>query len=208
MIFEPILTGLVYEYPQHAHWFILIFLLLASIVPISEDFILMTSGIVASVFVPENTYKMWAFVFVGAYLSDWIAYWMGRLLGPKLLKFKFIAKIVKQERIDKMHAFYDKWGIFAFIVGRFIPFGTRNALFISAGMGKMSFLKFVLMDGVAALVSTSCAFWLSYKVGAHYEVIWDVIKLYSLPLLIGLGILVVTVIGVIWYKKAKRVTSQ
>lgn len=203
----PIMV-LIYKYPHHAHWIIFISLVLAGFnIPISEDLMLLTSGILASAFVPENTFVLWLSVFCGAYISDWIAYWTGRLLGPKLLTIKWLSRVVKRERLDKMHAFYERWGFFAFLFGRFVPFGVRNCLFISAGMGNMSFKKFLLVDGFASLISTTTAFYLAYTFGKHYHILWDFIKTYDTSFLIALGILLVTVIGIIWYKRANKVTS-
>ncbi|MDR3623805.1 MAG: DedA family protein [Chlamydiales bacterium] len=206
---DIIIIGFIYQYPHHAYWIIFISLILAGFnLPISEDLMLVTSGWLASAVIPEHALKLWIAVFAGAFLSDWIAYWTGRLLGPRLLTMRWISKVVKQERIDKMHKFYEKWGFFAFLVGRFVPFGVRNCLFISAGMGHMSFPKFLLIDGVAALCSTTSAFYLAYTFGQHYEPIWEYIKTYDIAFISAIAIVLVTLAGIIWYNKTKRVTSQ
>jgi membrane protein DedA with SNARE-associated domain len=199
---DIIILGLIYKYPHQAHWIIFCSLLLAGLnMPISEDLMLLTSGFLASAVVPENAYKLWTAVFIGAYISDWLAYWTGRLLGPKLLTMRFFSRFIKQERIDKMHAFYEKWGFFAFLIGRFVPFGIRNCLFISAGMGHMSFGKFLLLDGFAALISTTTAFLLAYSFGQHYEVLLEYAKTFDLTMIsIVLGT-VAAVGGFIWYRR-------
>jgi membrane protein DedA with SNARE-associated domain len=200
-----VIIGLIYKYPEYAHWVIFGSLILAGFnLPISEDLMLLTSGVLASAFVPENALLLWGSVFLGAYLSDWIAYWTGRLLGPKLLTIKWLSKIVKKERLDRMHAFYEKWGFFAFLVGRFVPFGIRNCLFISAGMGKMSFTRFLWIDGVASLISTTSAFYLAYTFGKNFEVIWEYIK-NNYILFIAISAILLT-LGVLlyWFKCVKK----
>lgn len=206
---DIVILGLIYKYPHEAHWIIFIALLLAGFnIPISEDLMLVTSGVLASAFVPENAFKLWSAVFVGAYLSDWIAYWTGRLIGPKLLTMKFFSRFIKQERIDKMHVFYEKWGFLAFLVGRFVPFGVRNCLFISAGMGHMSFGKFLIMDGIASLISTTTAFYLAYTFGKHYEVLLEYLKTFDVTIMIVVSATVLAVIGFIWYKKRSNAKKK
>jgi membrane-associated protein len=206
---DIVIIGLIYKYPHQAHWIIFFALILAGFnIPISEDLMLVTSGVLASAFVPENTFKLWAAVFIGAYISDAIAYWTGRLLGPKLLTMKFFSKFLKQERIDKMHAFYEKWGFLAFLVGRFVPFGVRNCLFISAGMGHMSFPKFLLMSGFASLISTTTAFYIAYTFGKHYEVLLDYLKTFDVAIIIVISASVLAVIGFIWYKKRSNAKKK
>lgn len=199
---DILIIGLIYKYPHLGHWIIFGALILAGLnLPVSEDLMLLTSGVLASAFVPENAVKLWAAVFIGAYISDWIAYWTGRLLGPKLLKIKFFSKFIKQERIDRMHAFYEKWGLLAFLVGRFVPFGVRNCLFISAGMGHMSFTKFLWIDGIASLISTSTAFYIAYTFGKHYEVLLAYVKTFDVTLVIIIAASLLAVGGFIGYKR-------
>lgn len=202
---DIIIIGLIYKYPHLSHWIIFSALILAGCnLPISEDLMLITGGFLASVVVPENKYLLWAAVFVGAYLSDWIAYWTGRLLGPKLLTYKWFSKVLKQERLDRMHRFYEKWGLLAFIVGRFIPFGLRNCLFISAGMGHMSFPKFLWIDGIASLISTTSLFLLSYSLGRHYEKALDYLQTFDFTIVIIIGVAISAIGALFWYKKKRK----
>jgi hypothetical protein len=66
--------------------------------------------------------------------------------------------------MDKVKKFYEKKGVFAFIIGRFIPFGVRNALFMSSGMSRLPFYQFVLWDAIAcAAWSSICYPWQKYR---------------------------------------------
>lgn len=150
---------------QYAHWIIFGALLLAGLnIPVSEDGMLFISGILASHY-PDHLVRLFIAVYMGAYLSDLICYTLGRKLGPKLFEIKFFANMVPPERIDKIHNFYEQYGIVTLLIGRFIPFGVRNGLFLTAGLGKMDFQKFALADLLACTISTVVFFTLYYHFG-------------------------------------------
>jgi membrane protein DedA with SNARE-associated domain len=74
-------------------------------------------------------------------------------------------KMVPAERITTIERYYQRYGIITFIFGRFIPFGVRNALLMTAGLGKMNFAKFALTDWVACIISNSVLFSLTFYLG-------------------------------------------
>lgn len=140
-------------------------LLLAGLnIPVSEDAMLFISAILASSN-PDYLPYLFAGVYMGAYLSDLICYGLGRFLGPKLFEIKFFANMVPPERIRKIHNYYENYGVITLIVGRFIPFGVRNGLFLTAGLGSMDFIKFALADLLACTISTITFFSLYYHYG-------------------------------------------
>jgi len=150
---------------QYAHWIIFGALLLAGLnIPVSEDGMLFISGVLASHY-PDHVVRLFLAVYMGAYLSDLICYMLGRKFGPKLFEIKFFANMVPPERIDKIHNFYERYGIVTLLIGRFIPFGVRNGLFLTAGLGKMDFQKFALADLLACTISTAVFFSLYYYFG-------------------------------------------
>jgi membrane-associated protein len=167
---ELILLGFIYKFPNYTPLFIFIALILAGFnVPISEDIIIITGGVLSATKLNEKTFEIWLAIFIGAYLSDSIAYWTGRLLGPKIKTIKLLSRLITEERLKKMHAFYDKWGFFALLIGRFIPFGGRNCLFISVGMGNMPFYRFAIIDAFAAFFSTTCVFLIVYNLSEYFS---------------------------------------
>jgi membrane-associated protein len=150
---------------QYAHLIIFGALLLAGLnIPVSEDAMLFISGVLASSH-PAYLPHLFIGVYMGAYLSDLICYSLGRFLGPKLFEIRFFANMVPPERIRKIHTFYEKYGIVTLLVGRFIPFGVRNGLFLTAGLGQMTFVKFALSDLAACTISTVTFFSLYYHYG-------------------------------------------
>jgi membrane protein DedA with SNARE-associated domain len=112
-------------------------------------------------------------VYAGAYFSDLICYWLGRLLGPKLFKIRLFANMASPEKIEKVGTYFERYGILTLIVGRFIPFGVRNAMFLTAGLSKMDFVKFALADLLACTISVATYFYLYYQYG---EAVIDSIK--------------------------------
>ncbi|MCK5883817.1 MAG: DedA family protein [Bacteriovoracaceae bacterium] len=140
-------------------------LLLAGLcIPIPEDGMLLTSGILASLH-PDNAIPLFIGVYAGAYFSDLIAYWMGRRFGPGLWKIKLVEKTISMDKIHLMHQYFEKYGVITLIFGRFVPFGFRNAMFISAGLSRMNFIKFAAADLLACTISTLFFFNLYYHLG-------------------------------------------
>ena len=158
----------------YAPYIILGLLLLAGFnLPVSEDLMLFTSGILAAKH-PEMKYTFFLCVFLGCYLSDIICYFFfGRFLGQKIFKIPSLAKMVDEKKLGKIAYFYERYGIVTLIVGRFIPFGVRNALFISAGLAKMPANKFALSDFIACSISSILFFSLYYTYG---ESVIEIVK--------------------------------
>ena len=156
MIFDTIQSHI-----NYAPYIIFFLLLLAGLnLPVSEDGMLFLTALLA-IKNPELATELYVGVFLGCYLSDLISYFvMGRYLGTKLFKITFFAKMVTKEKLDKVSSFYERYGIMTLILGRFIPFGVRNALFISAGLAKMNALKFALSDLLACTISSVFFLWL------------------------------------------------
>lgn len=199
------LTDLIYQHSLYAHWIILGALLLAGFnIPISEDLMIITSAILASTIVPENTYKLFICLFLGCYVSDWIAYWLGRVLGPKLWQIKWFAKMMPESSYANLTQFYSKYGFFVLLIGRFIPFGIRNGLFITAGMMRMHFGKFLLSDGIACLISNLTLFSIVYSLGKNYEVIFEKLKVFNIYLFIGFLVMTIGTIVFLRIKKLRK----
>jgi membrane protein DedA with SNARE-associated domain len=181
---------------QYAPFIIFGTLLLAGLnIPVSEDAMLFIAAILASNH-PEYLVQLFFGVYLGAYFSDLICYGLGRKVGPKLLKIKFFASMAPPERVAKISAYYQKYGVITLIIGRFIPFGVRNALFLTAGLGKMNFTKFALSDWLACTISSVSFFSLYYYYG---ETVIDYIKQGNMVIFS----LVLILLGVFWYKNKR-----
>lgn len=151
---------------MYAPFIIFGLLLLAGFnLPVSEDLMSFTAALL-SVKNPEYMTQLVIGLLLGAYLSDIICYAiMGRFLGTKIRKYKFFQKMVSDEQINKVSEYYKKYGVLTLIVGRFIPFGVRNALFFTAGLSKMNAVKFCIGDLIATLISSGTYFYLYYTYG-------------------------------------------
>ena len=145
---------------------------------------------------------MWTFA--GCYLSDWIAYWVGRILGTRLLRIGWFKRSFPPKKILKMEIYYQKYGFYTLMVGRFIPFGVRNLLFITAGISKMHFGRFILSDGIACFISNITLFSIAYTLGKNYKVIFSFLVIYNNVLI---TILIVFLIGLWVYQKFIKKTN-
>jgi membrane-associated protein len=196
------LIDFIYRHAGEAHWIVFSALMLAGLnVPISEDLLIILSAILAATVVPENTTLLFAGVFLGCYLSDWVSYWIGRTLGRKLWNIPWFSRTIPKKKLLLAQNFYAKYGFWTLLIGRFIPFGVRNCLFITAGMGKMPFGKFLISDGIACIASNTTLFTIAYMLGKNYEVLLNFLKTFNIVIF---SAFLVTIIAVIWYKKRRK----
>lgn len=200
---ENILSFIV-DHASSAHYLVFLLFMLAGInFPISEDLLIIFSAVLASTVVPENWLKLFLAVFLGAFLSDWIPYWIGRKWGVHIWKLKWFSRLVKPEKFLKVKESYLRFGSLTLFLGRFIPFGVRNCLFAVAGMSKMSFVKFLVVDGLACFASNTTLFFLSYFCGKNYEVLLDQLRWVNLGIFL---LFLVALITFFCYKKLLRIT--
>lgn len=182
----------------HAHWYIFALLLAAGLnIPVSEDLMAIGAGVLAATVVPENTAWLYAGLFLGAYLGDLENYWLARLAGRRLLQISFFQRLLPADRLEYARNFLDRYGVAAIFLGRFIPFGVRNALFTTAGLSRMAFWKFALFDFFACLLSTAVLFSLGRAFGAGYPRLLELMdesKVYLLVAAVVLGAIVYAMI--------------
>ncbi len=161
------LTDWLILYKDIAPYAVFFLLLLAGCsIPISEDVLIIASGVLAGSSLPEKTVSLFLAAFLGSYLSDWIAYWMGRYVARRASKNGRCFGIpISRDFTKRFEGYFEKWGLLTLMIGRMIPFGFRNGIFMTAGAGRMPFYRFLISDGISCLIFSSVVFWLSFHAG-------------------------------------------
>ena len=192
---------------ENAHLapYIIFFLLLLTglSLPLSEDVMLIGGGAIASTCLPDHAVKLYIWIFFGNWFSAWEAYWIGRLLGPKLYDFRLFKSIITPKRLELLRYYYAKFGVFTFIFGRFCPGGIRNALFMSSGLTKMPFHLFILRDGLACFISSFLLFQLGYQFGQNFDLVLHYFRHYSFVIFGTIGIIGLLIFLIVRYLNTK-----
>ena len=187
------ITDILYSLAPYTHYVSFFLLLLAGFnLPISEDIVIIVSASVAATIVPENGPLIFGGCVLGAYLSDITAYSIGKIAGRKILHLNFIKRLIPEERVNRMENYYEMYGGKTLFFGRFIPFGVRNVLFISAGISKFNFVKFLIIDFSALCITSAILFSLGYTFGENYTAVLSYINKYKIIILIITVILIVS----------------
>ena len=81
---------------------------------------------------------------LAAFMGDNTNYWIGRLLGLRLLEHAS-PRFIRHEHLEKTHAFYAKHGGKTVIFARFLPIIRTFAPFV-AGIGTMNYRHYVIFS--------------------------------------------------------------
>lgn len=109
------------------------------------DSLLFTAGLFAASGDLSLTILLSSLV-VAAILGDNINYWVGRKIGLSVFNWKIKGRqLVKPSYLEKTEAFFEKRGVFAIIMARFVPI-VRTFTPFAAGVGRMNYRKFLLFD--------------------------------------------------------------
>jgi membrane protein DedA with SNARE-associated domain len=147
-------------------------------VPVPEDIILISGGYIAS----ATAHPVWPMVatgLLGILLGDSATFWAGRRFGLSLAKTSLIGRYLTDERLSRVDGLFRRHGQKVLVAARFMP-GVRAVTYFSAGAMKVPFWKFLLLDGLAALVSAPLWVVLGFRYG---QVVVDWARQFSLVLL-------------------------
>lgn len=156
-----------YAYQPGVVYSIVTFIMMASAFgfPLPEEVTILSVGILAYMaahpadFPPPypgasgiNVVEAAVVCFLAVIFSDLVVYTLGRKYGPKLMKWKFIQRLITPAALKRIEGWTTRYGMWAAAVFRFTP-GLRFPGFWACGMGGLSPWKFLIADGGAALLS-------------------------------------------------------
>ena len=182
---------LVSFFTDYGYWAVLFVLIICGFgVPIPEDITLVSGGIIAGLY-PEsvNVHIMLAVSMLGVLLGDSTMYWLGRIYGVRILRFKPMRRILTLQRLRMVRDKFDRYGNRVLFVARFLP-GLRAPIYMVSGITRrVSYLRFLLLDFFAAIISVPIWVYLGEHGANNREWLAEQIKTGQSGLYIILGLL-------------------
>ena len=114
---------------------------------------------------------------IAAVAGNLSGYWIGFKAGPSLFP-RPDSKLLKPEFIERTHAFFDKHGVSAIVLARFVPV-VRTVITAMAGVGRMNFRTFATYSAVGGVLWAAGLTILGYFLG-HIEFVQKNIELISI----------------------------
>ena len=136
-------------------------LLLGSLgVPIPEEMAIIAAAVLSH----EGIVRWWLVLpvcLVGVLSGDMVLYWVGRHWGANVLNWRAVRLVLTLKREQWLNAAYRRHALKTIVTARHVM-GLRAAAFLTAGMARVPFWKFVVADTGAAALGVPFLFGLAY----------------------------------------------
>jgi membrane-associated protein len=86
-------------------------------------------------------------LFLAAFAGSLCGYEIGRAVGPRVIRPS--SRLVSQKHVEQTHAFFERYGARALILGRFVPI-VRTFITLVAGVSRMDRRKFYSYSAIGA----------------------------------------------------------
>ncbi|MEQ1516651.1 MAG: DedA family protein [Usitatibacteraceae bacterium] len=169
--------------------------------PIPEDVTLVTGGVIAGLGF-ANEHYMVAVGMAGVLIGDGLIFTLGRVYGERVTRLRWFARVVSPKRIEQARATFTKYGKWVMFVARFLP-GLRTPVFFTAGMTRcVSYLKWFVMDGAAALISVPVWVYLGYYGAKNFDQLFKMVS-HGQSIILGALLLGALVMAALWWRRRK-----
>jgi len=167
--------------------------------PFPEDGILLLSGflIAHDVIKPLPAFLV---VYSGLLVTDFLLYSIGKRYGRRIVEHKRFQKILTSDRLGKLENKFKKWGALVVFFGRHL-LGLRAQIFLVAGVMRMSWKKFLIVDAASALLTIMSWGGLGYWGGNNIQVLRRDILSIEQTVIVILAILLVSGVIIKYFKK-------
>ncbi len=168
-------------------------------IPLPEDLSLILGGFLSHKGAASLPVMM-VVGFVGILAGDSLIFNFGRKLGAKVGRKPggFFARIITPEKRAKVEGLFEKHGEKIVMIARFMP-GVRAVSYFTAGSVGMSYWRFILWDGLAALVSAPLFVFLGFHFGSELDYLVAQIKKSQTAVMVGLA-----VVAGVWFLWQRR----
>jgi membrane protein DedA with SNARE-associated domain len=169
--------------------------------PIPEEVPIILAGVLSADDGPLNPFIAVACCLFGALVGDCIMYWIGYHFGRGVLcEHRWWARYVTPEREARIEEMFQQHGLKVFFVARFLVL-LRTPVYLTSGILRVSFKKFLLIDLVCATAVVGSFFTLAYFFG---EGIVKWIRRGEWGLTVGVVIAVACVAFFLWRRYRRR----
>jgi len=135
---------------------------------------------------------------VGVLSGDVVLYWVGRHGGEHVLNWRAVRLVLTPEREQWLKAAYRRHALKTVVTARHVM-GLRAAAFLTAGIARVPFWKFVLADAGAAVLGVPLTFGLAYFFTDQIKaIVADVHRAERWLALVGLAGVAMALIVVAW----------
>ena len=131
--------------------------------PFPEDGVLIMSGLLIS----HGVIKLIPALFIiypSLLIADFILYAIGRKYGRMVVEHKRFSKIVSPATLLRFEEKFTRWGALMVFLGRHF-IGFRAPIFLISGVMRIPRLKFLIADGLSAIITIFINLGLGYLGG-------------------------------------------
>jgi membrane protein DedA with SNARE-associated domain len=157
-------------------------------VPIPEEVPVLASGVLAH----EGVVRWWLMLpvcVVGVLSGDVVLYWVGRHWGERVLAWRIVRYVLSPEREEALKAAYLRHGVKVIFTARHVM-GLRAAAFLTAGIARVPFGRFLAVDLAGSLVGVPLSFGLAFFFTDQLEqILTDVHRIERWALMLALVVL-------------------
>lgn len=102
-----------------------------------------------------NVWLLLVLLIIAAILGDAVNYAAGNAVGPRVFtsidRTSFWQRMLNRDHLDRAHAFFEKYGGKAIVIGRFVPIVRTFVPFV-AGAGTMTYSSFAFYNVSGAII--------------------------------------------------------
>jgi membrane protein DedA with SNARE-associated domain len=166
-------------------------------VPLPEEVPVLTAGVLAH----EQVVRWWLALplcVLGVLSGDVVLYWAGRHWGERVLAWRLVRRVLSPEREQTLKEAYHRHGVKIVFTARHVV-GLRAAAFLTAGIVRIPFPRFLAADAAAAMVGVPISFGLAYFFTDQlHEIMTDVHRAQRWALLVAFVVAAVLITVHAW----------
>ena len=198
---------LIHFFSDYGYFAVLFVLIICGFgVPIPEDITLVSGGVISGLGY-TNVHIMLIVSLFGVLLGDSTMYWLGRIYGTKILRFRPIRRFLTLDRLRMVRSKFEQYGNRVLFVARFLP-GLRAPIYMVAGITRrVSFIRFLLLDFFAAIISVPIWVYLGDFGASNLDWLHEQIKKGQSIIYILIALLAIYLVWK-WRKGRKKVNEK
>ena len=109
-------------------------------------------------------------VYSGVLITDLFLYFVGKKYGRMIVTHKRFQKIISPARLSMLEEKFSKRGVLVLLFGRHFV-GLRAQILLTAGVMRMSSIRFLIIDAVSASITIAFMVGAGYMGGNSFQII-------------------------------------